>query len=341
MLINLSVDSAAELFDSSPSAQIVLKALPILRVTYSAEKPGRIQHWLEVLVKPRLKELGLNHKEPADTPSQSQPRCDGNVLSPLGSSIERVIPRRHQQFIVCDHCRSHGLKCNEGPVCQECIVREIACVHHICRISPKSRIDCTRSMCYYVHEDHMPNSDGVHDPADSDWIILPGKLREYGCEGQIMRMAGTVSVEEQHARVLRTPSRQADAKRRISECAEKNDLELDSVVMACTCVEDERQQKTLKEAPHSTPLKASSSPRAIRNSDPLSPGSDTANHPSCNADVKSAGTVVLQQGFTTPCTTPLVSDFMWSPSTGFGSPPSVRVGYLPGLGLDDCSPPRS
>jgi hypothetical protein len=185
----------------------------------------------------------------------------------------------------------------------------------------------------------MPNSDGVHDPADPDWIILPGKLREYGCEGQIMRKAGAVSAEEQYARVLRTPSRQADAKRRIAECAEKNDLELDSVVMACTCVEDERQQETLVEIPHSSTPK-SSPPRAVRDSGPPSPGSDMADYPSCNMDVDSAGTVVLQQGFTTPCTTPLVSDFKWSPSTGFGSPPGVRVGYLPGLGLDDCSPPR-
>jgi hypothetical protein len=56
--------------------------------------------------------------------------------------------------------------------------------------------------------------------------------------------------------------------------------------------------------------------------------------------VTSAGTAILHQGFTTPCTTPLVSDFGWSPSHGFGSPPSVRVGNLSGLGLDDCSPPK-
>jgi hypothetical protein len=194
-------------------------------------------------------------------------------------------------------------------------------------------------MCYYVHEDYMPNLDGVHDSAEPNWIILPGKLREYGCEGQVTRKAGKMNAEEQRSRVLRTPSRQADAKRRIAECVEENGLDWDAVIMACTCVEDECRQGTIPLMPYDTTPQASPR-RAFKSSDPPSPEPDGAKRPCRKEKVTSPGTTILQQGFTTPCTTPLVPDFNWSPSTGFGSPSSVRVGYLPGLGLDDCSPPR-
>jgi hypothetical protein len=338
MLTSSSVDSFSEPLDAHSSASIVQKSLSSLRVTEVAIDPKdfNISQFLKKVVKPRLNSHDLLRQE-TNAFAPTRPRCNSDAGTTPDSKDSPAVTR--QQFIVCDHCRSHGLKCNEAPVCQECMLREIACIHHSCRLSAKSRKDCLRSVCYYVHEDHMPDAQGIHNPADPDWIVLPGKLLEYGSAGHIARMAGTFSAEVQIARAIQTPSRQADAKRRILECVEKNAIDLESIVMTCTCVENERILETVVEHPQETMPLASPS-GVVETTAMLSPPDLSAHRPVPPAmNVVSPRAATFRQGFSTPCTTPIVSEFRWDSQSSFGSP-SSRVGHLPGLGLDDCSPPK-
>ncbi|KAK3625626.1 hypothetical protein LTR56_015395 [Elasticomyces elasticus] len=92
------------------------------------------------------------------------------------------------KFIVCDHCRSHGLPCDEDSICAQCIYHGVACVHHWCKLSKASKADCPRAECHYVHKDHMPTSDYLQGV---DWLVVPGNLRGYMSAGRKGRMYGT------------------------------------------------------------------------------------------------------------------------------------------------------
>ncbi|KAK4896823.1 hypothetical protein LTR27_005420 [Elasticomyces elasticus] len=76
------------------------------------------------------------------------------------------------KFIVCDHCRSHSLPCDEDAVCAQCIYHGVACVHHWCKLSKASKADCPRTECHYVHKDYMPTSDYLQGV---DWLVVPGE----------------------------------------------------------------------------------------------------------------------------------------------------------------------
>ncbi|KAK3071037.1 hypothetical protein LTR53_009398 [Teratosphaeriaceae sp. CCFEE 6253] len=91
------------------------------------------------------------------------------------------------KFIVCDHCRSHGLPCDEDAVCSQCVHHEVACVHHWCKLSKDSKEECPRTDCHYVHKDHMPTSEFLKGV---EWLVVPGNLRGYMSAGRKGRLYG-------------------------------------------------------------------------------------------------------------------------------------------------------
>ncbi|KAK4550152.1 hypothetical protein LTR36_003119 [Oleoguttula mirabilis] len=149
-------------------------------------------------------------------------------------------PRRayekHYKFVVCDHCRSHGLPCNEAAVCEQCILHEVACVHRRCRLSPQSKAACPRPSCRYVHEDYLPRS--PFEQLDADWIILPGNLRGYLCAERKCRRFAPRCFSTQVVR--RFVERQRVGLEGMREFVQRSGATWESVAMVCTCVEDER-----------------------------------------------------------------------------------------------------
>lgn len=88
------------------------------------------------------------------------------------------------QFMVCDHCRGHGLPCNEAPVCEQCELSYTPCVHRWCPDNPHSSRDCPNPRCRYAHKDYLPveRDEGY---IQDDYIILPGKLRGCRYDGKL------------------------------------------------------------------------------------------------------------------------------------------------------------
>jgi len=122
---------------------------------------------------------------------------DSNVPSPQYSQPDdadyetqdyQYQDRYHGKFLVCDHCRGHGLPCNEAPVCYQCQMSETPCIHRWCADSFSSKDECLSPECRYAHTDHLPL------PEDSfvleDYIILPGNLRTYLIDGRQPRLQG-------------------------------------------------------------------------------------------------------------------------------------------------------
>ncbi|KAK5124193.1 hypothetical protein LTR85_001896 [Meristemomyces frigidus] len=129
-------------------------------------------------------------------------------LRTLNSGSER-------KLAVCDHCRAHALPCNEGPVCEQCILHKVACIHHTCTLSPKSDADCPRKDCRYVHEDRKP--DDVRS-GEALWVVLPGRVSEYLSRGRVYRMRWSdLSEEEIDERLERYVERQQEALDTMSE----------------------------------------------------------------------------------------------------------------------------
>ncbi|KAK6398156.1 hypothetical protein LTR65_003236 [Meristemomyces frigidus] len=89
-----------------------------------------------------------------------------------GQSVPLSRDRPEVKLAVCDHCRAHGLPCDESGVCEQCILHEVACIHHWCKLSRESESDCPRRSSRYVHEDAMSDLRG-------EWLVLPGKVSEY------------------------------------------------------------------------------------------------------------------------------------------------------------------
>ncbi|KAK4499027.1 hypothetical protein PRZ48_009539 [Zasmidium cellare] len=150
------------------------------------------------------------------------------------------------RFIVCDHCRAHGLPCNEASVCKECILRLVPCTHRKCDLSPYGKDACPRKVCFYVHADHMPDIYGQHNPNDPNWIVLPGKLRDHLSGGALSRLPHMDQKE-----ILRCyenfEKRQVDAFKGMESLVTKGLATWDTVVLACPCreIEWELQQKKI------------------------------------------------------------------------------------------------
>ena len=89
------------------------------------------------------------------------------------------------KFMVCDHCHGHGLPCNELPICDQCQLFEVACVHRLCKNSPYSREGCSDFYCRYAHLDHEPVPQNKPSYHPSDYIVLNGHLRRYRADGEI------------------------------------------------------------------------------------------------------------------------------------------------------------
>ena len=81
-------------------------------------------------------------------------------------------PRKKGKFMVCDHCMSHGLTCNEASVCDQCQLHGMPCFHRFCSKSPHSSDGCGDQNCHYVHLDHLP----PYDNELPGYLIYPGKL---------------------------------------------------------------------------------------------------------------------------------------------------------------------
>ncbi|KAK4550149.1 hypothetical protein LTR36_003116 [Oleoguttula mirabilis] len=95
------------------------------------------------------------------------------------------------KFIVCDHCMSHGLTCNEASVCNQCIFRQLGCVHRSCPHSAPSRATCSNPRCHYVHDDYQPQTDG-----EARWILLPGRMPDYLVRGRAPDLSEEDAEEE-------------------------------------------------------------------------------------------------------------------------------------------------
>ncbi|KAF7185872.1 hypothetical protein HII31_12745 [Pseudocercospora fuligena] len=194
-----------------------------------SEKPENSQ---ETIIA-RLSELGLLR----DQAGNSQPSTPTTVVHQDGKLVQK------SKFLVCDHCRSHGIRCNEASVCKECILREVPCTHRMCELSPNSKEDCPRQVCFYVHEDWMPDVYGNHNPGDDNWLILPGRIREHLTAGQLGKLP-----QKDGEEVLRcyqgVSFRQTQAKQALTHLVETGQATWETANMACKCreIEDEEQR---------------------------------------------------------------------------------------------------
>lgn len=135
------------------------------------------------------------------------------------------------KFMVCDHCHAHGLKCNEGPFCDQCRAYEQPCVHRLCRMSPGSRVRCPEEKCRYVHRDWMPS--GSNEPI---WVVLEGKLPPHFSRGKILNRPwdprlNTVSLVREFDR------QQHIAKRHLQARAAEGSSSLRAIWNGCDCEE--------------------------------------------------------------------------------------------------------
>lgn len=155
------------------------------------------------------------------------------------------------KFIVCDHCRSHGLRCNEASVCKECILRETPCIHRMCDLSPYSKDACPRQVCFYVHQDFMPDVYGAHDPGDPSWLVLPGKLRDHLSAGGLSKLKPVSEAE-----VMRCYSnfarRQQNAIVEMTNTVAKGGQSWESMKFECPCREIEYEEQQAKIADDTT-----------------------------------------------------------------------------------------
>lgn len=118
----------------------------------------------------------------ADCPLQNSPGEELDRAADLAEENCHALPKKKsEKFMICDHCRGHGLPCNEAAVCEQCKYSSTACIHRVCRRSPNSRERCPDSECRYLHMDYLPTNQ--HVPV-SAYIALPGRLREYCLDGK-------------------------------------------------------------------------------------------------------------------------------------------------------------
>lgn len=140
-----------------------------------------------------------------------------------------------------------GIRCNEASVCKECILRQVPCTHRQCDLSPDSKEDCPRQVCFYVHSDYMPDVYGSHDPKCPNWIILPGKLRDHLSAGQLGKQ-NTKSEKEVIAAYHGVTQRQQEAIKAMAGCVATGLATWETVAMQCACVEIEREEQRTRTA---------------------------------------------------------------------------------------------
>lgn len=171
---------------------------------------------------------------------------------PLPNSVTNIQDtkdpiKEKSRFIVCDHCRSHGLRCNEASVCKECIMRELPCTHRQCDQSPNDRELCPRQVCFYVHANWMPGVYGTHEPNDPNWIVLPGKLRDHLSAGALSKLK-----PQNEAEVVRcyhgVNHRQQNAMVDMTKCVQSGQSTWESISMACPCAEIEYEEARARAA---------------------------------------------------------------------------------------------
>ncbi|KAK5720989.1 hypothetical protein LTR15_006951 [Elasticomyces elasticus] len=119
--------------------------------------------------------------------AQQSPEGDLGSAPDYGLGTDHAGEEEDNKFMVCDHCRGHGLHCSESAVCYQCKMFGVGCVHRICRLSPNSKEVCPRPNCRYLHRDHCPVPD--MDLSLADYIILPGRLTEYRAKGRVRRIS--------------------------------------------------------------------------------------------------------------------------------------------------------
>jgi len=173
------------------------------------------------------------------TDSEQAEADDDNV--PRGRSTGK--------FIVCEHCRSHGLPCNEAAVCDQCMLHEVACVHRWCQLSPEKQSECEMPTCRYVHRDSMPDS-----AQSLKWLILPGNLMGYLESERKGRMSR--APEDLNLTVGGVNAKQTEAKKVMEDYVNEGNATLETVRMNCGCMEKElekarRQEEAIQKMLHS------------------------------------------------------------------------------------------
>ncbi|KAL9527393.1 hypothetical protein SMMN14_08848 [Sphaerulina musiva] len=195
------------------------------------------------ILRHRAAELGILRSTAKELPPPvTPPFCSATMTARTQPEYDAL---KGNKFIVCDHCRSHGIRCNEAAVCNECIYREVCCTHRRCELSPASREDCPRTVCFYVHEDWMPDLNGQHNPTDENWIVLPGRIREHLSAGQLTRINSRTEGETRryHGGVL---DRQLHAKKEIRRLVAAGEATWENFNMTCRCREIEFKEEKNK-----------------------------------------------------------------------------------------------
>jgi hypothetical protein len=124
-----------------------------------------------------------------------------------------------------DHCRSHGLACNEAAVCDQCMFHEVPCIHRWCNVSREKVDGCHRRKCIYAHKDHM-----VRDKEGCKWLILPGKLAGFHSDGKRGDMWG-----ERMLSVQDVNERQEAAEKQARDYVRNGEGRLETFQARCDC----------------------------------------------------------------------------------------------------------
>jgi hypothetical protein len=151
---------------------------------------GREAAQYAIRVRARAATVGISRDRVRDTGGVDAAALDATTTDGDGDDGAADTPMPTTRFLVCDHCRSHGIRCNEASVCRECVLREVPCTHRVCQVAPTSKEMCPREVCLYVHEDWMPDVYGQHNPCDPTWLVLGGRLKV--CKGYLSRSRGLV-----------------------------------------------------------------------------------------------------------------------------------------------------
>lgn len=87
---------------------------------------------------------------------------------------------------------------------------------------------------------------GAHNPTDSNWLILPGKVREHLSAGQLGRLS-----PRSEAETLRcyqgVSQRQTQAKADMTQLVQAGVASWETVGMACQCVEIEAEEQRARD----------------------------------------------------------------------------------------------
>ena len=158
------------------------------------------------------------------------------TIGPNGNTD--VVHKKKEKFMVCNHCRAHGLKCNEASVCNECLLRKVPCVHHWCNQSQQTKDSCPGTSCRYAHQDQV---DALAKPNAPRWIVLQGKIQDHLSEGQLRNKWPHSSAAELAACAAGADQRQVDGFNAMWRCVNNGSCTWDTVntLIKCRCKEVE------------------------------------------------------------------------------------------------------